>query len=82
MPKKITKWEANDGSEWKTEKEAITRDELLEKIEKAMEPLGKNQIYPIVNLKMVVDTFNILKRQSIKSKNHYMNLSRTSWIGG
>jgi hypothetical protein len=39
--KQITKYQANDGSEWDTEDGAIQRDQMIEEVDRIMEPLGK-----------------------------------------
>jgi hypothetical protein len=36
----IQKWIANDGSEWRSEREALKRDELLQAVDVALQPLG------------------------------------------
>lgn len=40
--KKITKYQANDGSEWKTKEDAEKRDILIVEVEAAMSPLQPN----------------------------------------
>lgn len=38
--KTITKFKANDGSEWNTEEDALRRDEMIAKVDAVMAPLG------------------------------------------
>lgn len=44
--KPITRYEADDGSVWKTEDEAIFRDTLSKKVKDAMAPLGSRPDLP------------------------------------